>query len=89
LRRSQVSWMAAALHEHMAQFRHRPLGAAGPFTCVATNGLTMKVREGGMTDEWAEGRRYLGLDVLTCCRLTAITNPHPEIGADTMPALTA
>jgi transposase-like protein len=40
------------------------------------------------TDEWAEGRRYLGLDILTRCRLTTITT-NPEIGADDMPALTA
>ena len=39
------------------------------------------------TDEWAEGRRYLGLEVLTRCRLT-VTTTAPEIGADTMPALT-
>ena len=42
------------------------------------------------TDEWAEGRRYLGLDVLTRCRLTTITTTtDPEIGAEDMPALTA
>ena len=41
------------------------------------------------TDEWAEGRRYLGLDVLARCRLTAVTANDPEIGADAMPALTA
>jgi len=40
------------------------------------------------TDEWAEGRRYLGLDVLARCRMTLITT-EPEIGADNMPALTA
>jgi len=40
------------------------------------------------TDEWAEGRRYLGLDVLARSRLT-VTTTDPEIGADTMPALTA
>jgi transposase-like protein len=40
------------------------------------------------TDEWAEGRRYLGLDIHTRCRLTTITT-HPEIGADDLPALTA
>ncbi len=27
------------------------------------------------TDEWAEGRRYLGLEVLSRCRLTLTTNP--------------
>ena len=41
------------------------------------------------TDEWAEGRRYLGLDILTRCRLTPIPTTEPEIGADTMPALSA
>jgi putative transposase len=41
------------------------------------------------TDEWAEGRRYLGLEVLTRCRLTTITNTDPQIGADDLPALTA
>jgi putative transposase len=41
------------------------------------------------TDEWAEGRRYLGLDVLARCRLTAVIANDPEIGADAMPALTA
>ena len=41
------------------------------------------------TDEWAEGRRYLGLDVLTRCRLTTVPNIEPEIGADDLPALTA
>ena len=29
------------------QFRHRPLGEAGPFTFVAADALTMKVREDG------------------------------------------
>jgi transposase-like protein len=41
------------------------------------------------TDEWAEGRRYLGLDTLTRCRLTTIPTTDPEIGADNMPALIA
>jgi len=39
--------MAAELDEHVDQFRHRPLGDAGPFTFVAADALTMKVREGG------------------------------------------
>ena len=39
--------MAADLDEHVEQFRHRPLDAAGPFTFVAADALTMKVREGG------------------------------------------
>ena len=41
------------------------------------------------TDEWAEGRRYLGLDLLARCRMNVITNTEPEIGADDLPALTA
>lgn len=47
LSKSQVSRMATDLDEHVAQFRHRPLGEAGPFTFVAADALTMKVREGG------------------------------------------
>ena len=47
LSKSQVSRMAAELDEHVEQFRHRPLDAAGPFTFVAADALTMKVREGG------------------------------------------
>ncbi len=41
------------------------------------------------TDEWAEGRRYLGLDVLARCRITIVTDINPEIGDHTLPALTA
>ena len=47
LSKSQVSRMAADLDEHVEQFRHRPLDAVGPFTFVAADALTMKVREGG------------------------------------------
>jgi putative transposase len=36
------------------------------------------------TDEWAEGRRYLGLDILTESRLTLITDVESEA---TEPAL--
>ena len=41
------------------------------------------------TDEWAEGRRYLGLEVLARCRVNIVPTPTPEIGADQLPALTA
>ncbi len=47
LSKSQVSRMAADLDEHVAEFRHRPLTDAGPFTFVTADALTMKVREGG------------------------------------------
>ena len=47
LSKSQVSRMAAELDEHVEQFRHRPLDTAGPFTFIAADALTMKVREGG------------------------------------------
>ena len=46
LSRSQVSTMATDLDEHVASFRTRPLDA-GPYTFVAADALTMKVREGG------------------------------------------
>jgi len=41
------------------------------------------------TDEWAEGRRYLGLEVLTRCRVNIVATTETEIGADDLPALTA
>jgi len=47
LSRSQVSRMAADLDAQVGAFRHRPLDAAGPFTFVAADALTMKVREAG------------------------------------------
>ncbi len=41
------------------------------------------------TDEWAERRRYLGLDLLARCRMTII-NTDNNIGDDNLlPALTA
>src|SRR5206468_1568367 len=46
LSKSQVSVMAKQLDEHVADFRTRPLDA-GPYTFVAADALTMKVREGG------------------------------------------
>jgi transposase-like protein len=41
------------------------------------------------TDEWAEGRRYLGLDVLARSRMNLVPTTEPQIGADDLPALTA
>ena len=40
-------------------------------------------------DEWAEGRRYLGLDILSRSRLTKITTDNPESEVMTPAALTA
>ena len=75
LSKSQVSRMAADLDEHVEQFRHRRLDEAGPFTFVAADALTMKVREGGRvinavvmiaTGVNNDGRReVLGLRVAT------------------------
>ncbi|MCQ9165467.1 IS256 family transposase [Arthrobacter sp. STN4] len=75
LSKSQVSRMAADLDEQVAAFRTRLLGDAGPFTFVAADALTMKVREGGRvinavvmvaTGVNADGHReVLGLKVAT------------------------
>ena len=46
LSKSQVSVMARELDEHVESFRTRPLDA-GPYTFVAADALTMKVREAG------------------------------------------
>jgi putative transposase len=48
LSKSQVSAMAAELDEAVAAFRTRPLDT-GPYTFVAADALTQKVREGGRT----------------------------------------
>ena len=75
LSKSQVSRMATDLDQIVDEFRHRPLGDAGPFTFVAADALTMKVREGGRvigsvvlvaTGVNADGRReVLGIRVAT------------------------
>jgi len=75
LSKSQVSRMAGELDEIVSQFRTRPLDQAGPFTFVAADALTMKVREGGRvinavvlvaTGVNADGHReVLGLRVAT------------------------
>ncbi|MFI6077508.1 IS256 family transposase [Actinoplanes sp. NPDC051343] len=44
---AQVSRMAADLDEQVHAFRTRPLHESGPFTFVAADALTMKVREQG------------------------------------------
>ncbi|AXE40019.1 hypothetical protein JS278_02885 [Acidipropionibacterium virtanenii] len=75
LSKSQVSRMAADLDAQVEAFRHRRLGEAGPFTFVAADALTMKVREDGRvinavvltaTGVNADGHReVLGLQVAT------------------------
>jgi putative transposase len=45
-------------------------------------------------DEWTEGRRYLGLDVLARCRIRPTTEPvgeptTEEVTTPTIPALSA
>ena len=43
-------------------------------------------------DEWTEGRRYLGLEVLKRCRLTTVPGPSTtteEVPASSIPSLTA
>jgi putative transposase len=74
LSKSQVSVMAADLDAHVEDFRTRPLDA-GPYTFVAADALTMKVREGGRvrnvsvmvaTGVNADGHReVLGVQVAT------------------------
>lgn len=67
--------MATDLDQIVDEFRHRPLGEAGPFTFLAADALTMKVREGGRVVNCvvlvasgvnADGRReVLGIRVAT------------------------
>ena len=74
LSKSQVSEMAKDLDQQVEAFRTRPLGD-GPYTFVAADALTMKVREGGRvvkvavmvaTGVNADGyREILGIHVAT------------------------
>jgi transposase-like protein len=74
LSKSQVSELAKSLDVEVEAFRSRPLDA-GPYTYVALDALTQKVREGGRivnvavviaTGVNADGHReILGLDVIT------------------------
>jgi putative transposase len=74
LSKSQVSVMAKELDDLVESFRNRPLDA-GPYTFVAADALTQKVREGGRvvnvhaliaTGVNADGHReILGLEVTT------------------------
>ena len=41
------------------------------------------------TDEWAEGRRYLGLDILAKSRLTLVADTGTEATTDTVLELSA
>ena len=41
------------------------------------------------TDEWAEGRRYLGLDILAKSRLTLVADTGSEVNTDTVLELSA
>ena len=41
------------------------------------------------TEEWAEGRRYLNLEVLARCRLTTVADTGIEVSPDPLTALTA
>lgn len=75
LSKSQVSRMAVDLDGQVEAFRTRPLGESGPFTFVAADALTMKVREDGRvvnaavlvaTGVNADGHReVLGVKVVT------------------------
>jgi hypothetical protein len=40
-------------------------------------------------DEWTEGRRYLGIDVLARCRLRPVPDTHDTTEEVTIPALSA
>jgi transposase-like protein len=67
LSKSQVSVMARELDEQVADFRSRPLDQ-GPYTFMAADALTMKVREGG---------RVVNVHVLTATGVNA--DGHREI----------
>ena len=50
--------MATDLDQLVEEFRHRPPDQTGPFTFVAADALTMKVREGGRVINAVVGAEY-------------------------------
>ncbi len=61
-------------------------------TAGGSYGTAIGWRTSGPDDEWAEGRRYLGLDVLARCRLRPVTDTSTDeevTGQPTIPALSA
>jgi hypothetical protein len=41
------------------------------------------------TDEWAEGRRYLGLEMLGRCRINLVPDTGTEVNTDALLAISA
>ncbi len=88
-RSPQVSVMAKDLDEHVESFRTRPLDA-GPYTFVAADALTMKVREGGRvvnnhvliaTGVNADGHReILGLEIASAESEGRLAEADPRAG---------
>ena len=87
LSKSQVSVMAKELDAHVEDFRTRPLDA-GPYTFLAADALTMKVREGGRvvnthvlvaTGVNADGHReILGIDICSAESERRLAGPVPR-----------
>ncbi|GAA4738331.1 hypothetical protein GCM10023350_23160 [Nocardioides endophyticus] len=71
----------------------RRTDAVGTFpnrgTIVRLIGAVLAEQTDEWADEWAEGRRYLGLDVLARSRMNLAPTTEPKIGADDLPTLTA
>ena len=65
-----------------------PFGQASPRSTVL---LTVPVGAvlAEQTDEWAEGRRYLGLDILAKSRLRLLPDTGPEEVTDSILELSA
>ena len=70
---------------HLAGTRERSADAKRPDAVRAQAGERVLAER---HDEWAEGRRYLGLDILTRARLTAGAGVE-EVTTDPFQALTA
>ena len=66
--------------------RIRGLTAACAKVCKGTDDAEHGSEQ---TDEWAEGRRYLGLEILTRSRLTIVPTTDTDIDQEDLPALTA
>lgn len=62
---------------------------SGNLTCSFSRNSTGGAVLNEQHDEWADGRRYLGLDVFHRSRLALITTPSPQEDTQTAGAINA
>lgn len=85
VRRAQPSRCRPSQYPRVQEFPRGPLATV--WSNNPNERLNREIRR--RTDEWAEGRRYLGLDILARSRIRALPDTESEADTDTIMALSA